>query len=175
MALGIARAIDLSHPPFADRRDDIVGAEFGARRKDQGVAGLYGQHACALRSKNKPRRDDVGCGQPRRSQLTNGRIVEAARCYHPAFVGVATGADSRGCNLKSGKCPKCQSTDVRVGPPGPGARGPMNKFAVSFWKNIVPERHICISCGYMEQYVADPADRAAIGSNWPARGGGSTA
>ena len=21
----------------------------------------------------------------------------------------------------------------------------MNKFAVSFWKNIVPERHICIS------------------------------
>ena len=51
----------------------------------------------------------------------------------------------------------------------------MNKLAVSFWKNIVPERHICISCGYMEQYVADPADRAAIGSNWPGRGGGSTA
>jgi hypothetical protein len=48
--------------------------------------------------------------------------------------------------MKSGKCPKCQSTDIRVGPPGAGARGPMNKFAVSFWKNIVPERHICMSC-----------------------------
>jgi hypothetical protein len=51
----------------------------------------------------------------------------------------------------------------------------MNKFAVSFWKNVVPERHICMSCGYMEQYVADAADRAAIGSNWPGRSGGSTA
>jgi predicted nucleic-acid-binding Zn-ribbon protein len=83
--------------------------------------------------------------------------------------------EPRGCDMKSGKCPKCQSTDVRVGPPGAGARGPMNKFAVSFWKNVVPERHICLSCGYMEQYVADPADRAAIGSNWPGGSGGSTA
>lgn len=72
--------------------------------------------------------------------------------------------------MKSGKCPKCQSTDVRVGPRS-GAWGPMNKFAVSFWKNIVPERHVCMSCGYMEQYVADAADRAALGSNWPGRRG----
>ena len=77
----------------------------------------------------------------------------------------ADGSESQtqGADMKSGKCRKCQSTDVRVGPPSAGARGPMNKFAVSFWKNIVPERHICMSCGYMEQYVADPADRAAIG------------
>ena len=74
--------------------------------------------------------------------------------------------------MKSGKCPKCQSTDVRVGPPpGTGARREMNKFAVSFWKSIVPERHICMSCGYMEQYVADPADRAAIASKWLGRSG----
>jgi hypothetical protein len=45
----------------------------------------------------------------------------------------------------------------------------MNKFAVSFWKNVVPERHICLSCGYMEQYVADPADREAVRSNWASR------
>ena len=64
--------------------------------------------------------------------------------------------------MKSGKCPKCQSTDVRVGPPGAGARGPMNKFAVSFWKNIVPERHICMSCGYMEQYVAEDVAREML-------------
>jgi hypothetical protein len=51
----------------------------------------------------------------------------------------------------------------------------MNKFRVSFWKSVVPERDICMSCGYMEQYVTDPADRAAIASNWPRRSGGSTA
>jgi hypothetical protein len=50
----------------------------------------------------------------------------------------------------------------------------MNKFAVSFWKNVVPERYICMSCGYMEQYVSNPADRAAIASSWPDRGGGTT-
>jgi hypothetical protein len=43
----------------------------------------------------------------------------------------------------------------------------MNKFAISFWKNAVAERHVCMSCGFMEQYVIDPADRAAIGSKWP--------
>jgi predicted nucleic-acid-binding Zn-ribbon protein len=68
----------------------------------------------------------------------------------------------------SGKCPKCESTDIRVGPP-PGlfGRGPMSKFAVSFLKNVVPERHVCMSCGFMEQYVADPDDRAAIAAKWP--------
>jgi hypothetical protein len=43
----------------------------------------------------------------------------------------------------------------------------MNKLSISFWKNVVPERHICLACGYMEQYVADPAARAAIGEKWP--------
>jgi hypothetical protein len=32
----------------------------------------------------------AGRFQPRFSQLTNGRIGSAARCYHPASVGVAT-------------------------------------------------------------------------------------
>lgn len=43
----------------------------------------------------------------------------------------------------------------------------MSKFAISFRKNSVPERHVCMSCGYMEQYVVDPADREAIGAKWP--------
>lgn len=69
--------------------------------------------------------------------------------------------------MKSGKCPKCQSTDIRVGPQSSVAgTGLMNKFAISYWKNAVPERHVCMSCGYMEQYVADAADRAAIAAKW---------
>lgn len=68
--------------------------------------------------------------------------------------------------MKSGRCPKCQSTDVRVSPPTAHRSGPMNKFAISFWKNTEPERHVCLSCGYMEQYVVDPAGRAAIRAKW---------
>jgi len=71
--------------------------------------------------------------------------------------------------MNSGKCPKCGSTDIRIGPPAENPGGPMNKFAVSFWKNVRPERHICMSCGSMEQYVADPDDRAAIAAKWPGR------
>jgi predicted nucleic-acid-binding Zn-ribbon protein len=71
--------------------------------------------------------------------------------------------------MKSGKCPKCQSTDIRIGPPSDGGWSPMNKFRVSFFRNVVSERHVCMSCGYMEQYVASSADRAAIAAKWPGR------
>lgn len=69
--------------------------------------------------------------------------------------------------MKSGRCPKCQSADIRVGPPKGGGMSPMNKFRISFWRNTVPERRVCMSCGYMEQYVVNLADRAAIGEQWP--------
>ena len=48
-----------------------------------------------LRSKNKPRRDAVGCGRPQPttplSANPTGGSCSAARCYHPASVGVAIG------------------------------------------------------------------------------------
>jgi predicted nucleic-acid-binding Zn-ribbon protein len=106
-------------------------------------------------------------------EVTDAFPTEQA--VNEALKGFTESQTQGGCDMKSGKCPKCQSTDVRIGPPSARARGPMNKMAVSFWRNVVPERHICMSCGYMEQYVADPADRAAIASNWPGGSGGSTA
>jgi predicted nucleic-acid-binding Zn-ribbon protein len=70
--------------------------------------------------------------------------------------------------MKSGKCPKCQSRDIRVGPASAAIRAvEMSKFSVSFWKSVAPERHVCMSCGYMEQYVAKADDRAAIAAKWP--------
>jgi len=45
----------------------------------------------------------------------------------------------------------------------------MNVFSVSFWRKVTPERHVCVSCGYMEQYVSDPVDRRAIAEKWPGR------
>jgi predicted nucleic-acid-binding Zn-ribbon protein len=69
--------------------------------------------------------------------------------------------------MKSGRCPKCRSTDVRVGPPGTTLLNDMNMFSISFWSNTTAERYVCTACGYMEQYVADPADRRKIAAKWP--------
>jgi predicted nucleic-acid-binding Zn-ribbon protein len=71
--------------------------------------------------------------------------------------------------MKSGRCPKCQSTDIRIGPTGTTRDLMMNVFSVSFWRKVTPERHVCVSCGYMEQYVSDPVDRRAIAEKWPGR------
>ena len=46
--LRVARAIDLAHPAFADRRGDFVDAETSADRESQTV-GLYGRSGSADR------------------------------------------------------------------------------------------------------------------------------
>ena len=70
--------------------------------------------------------------------------------------------------MRSGNCPKCRSTDIRVGPTRAMKLAIMNKFSISFLANAAPDRYVCVSCGHMEQYVAHPADRAAIAAKWPA-------
>lgn len=69
--------------------------------------------------------------------------------------------------MRSGRCPKCQSTDVRVGPAGAVRDWSLSRIRVSFWSGATPELHVCVSCGYVEQYVASAADRAKIASRWP--------
>ena len=69
--------------------------------------------------------------------------------------------------MRSGRCPKCQSTDIRVGPVGASRDWTLNKIRVSFWSGTTPELRVCVSCGYVEQYVASAADRAKIASSWP--------
>lgn len=69
--------------------------------------------------------------------------------------------------MRSGRCPKCQSTDIHVGPPGNLQNNLLNSFNVSFWRRVTPERHVCVACGYMEQYIADPSDRRTVAQEWP--------
>jgi len=69
--------------------------------------------------------------------------------------------------MKSGRCPKCQSTDIRTGPTGPRADMVLNAIPVSFWTSVKPELRVCVSCGYVEHYVANAADRARIAAKWP--------
>jgi hypothetical protein len=68
--------------------------------------------------------------------------------------------------MKSGRCPRRQSTDIRVGPTGT-TRDITTFFSASFWRKATPERHVCVSCRYLEQYVGDPVDRRAIAEKWP--------
>jgi hypothetical protein len=42
--------------------------------------------------------------------------------------------------MKSGRCPKCQSTDIRIGPTGGTRQVIMNTFSISFWRTATPER-----------------------------------
>ncbi len=68
--------------------------------------------------------------------------------------------------MKSGHCPKCQSTDIRVGPTRGTRLVITNVVNITFWRRTTPARYVCMSCGYMEQYVTDLADRRAIGERW---------
>lgn len=68
--------------------------------------------------------------------------------------------------MKSGRCPKCQSTDIRIGPTRGSQQMVMNTFSITWWRRTTPARYVCVSCGYMEQYVTDLVDRQAIEEKW---------
>jgi len=61
--------------------------------------------------------------------------------------------------MKSGRCPKCQSTEIRTGPTRGGRQSMTNTFNVTWFRRATPTRYVCVSCGYMEQYVNDDARR----------------
>lgn len=70
--------------------------------------------------------------------------------------------------MRSGRCPKCQSTDVRTSPADLSDGLGLNTIQVSFWRSITPELRVCVACGYVEHYVASPSDRVKIAAKWPA-------
>jgi len=59
--------------------------------------------------------------------------------------------------VKSGTCPKCSSTDVRV-------TTVVNTKLVPFVREF--NMYICTACGYFEQYVADTGKLAAVAQEW---------
>jgi len=83
-------------------------------------------------------------------------------------VATAVNDDNRlSSDMRSGRCPKCQSTDIRTGPTGSTKDALPNVIRVSFWTSITPQLRVCISCGYVEHDVARPADRATLAAKWP--------
>lgn len=60
--------------------------------------------------------------------------------------------------MKSGTCPKCSATDVRI------TRVINTELLTSAYEF---DAYLCPACGYVEHYVADPAKLAAAAATWP--------
>lgn len=70
--------------------------------------------------------------------------------------------------MKSGRCPKCGSTDVRS-KPGAGKYGHHGRIP-SGWgldAGVPVDRYVCVDCGFVETYVADEKHRRKIREKWP--------
>jgi predicted nucleic-acid-binding Zn-ribbon protein len=74
----------------------------------------------------------------------------------------------KGVSMKSGKCPKCGSSDVYVEIDMPLKGGPFgsNSIPVSFTSMAPLDNYVCVGCGYVESYVADEDQLAAIKRKW---------
>jgi predicted nucleic-acid-binding Zn-ribbon protein len=65
--------------------------------------------------------------------------------------------------MKNGLCPKCGGTDIRMGRHWACRR---DHLAVSSWGlPLEVVNYVCISCGYLENYVREP-DLATLAKKW---------
>ena len=75
--------------------------------------------------------------------------------------------------MKSGTCPKCGATDVRSGEFLEEKEGGYmgNRIPVSIaFRNAAAwlDNYVCVRCGYVESYIADPKRLREIAERWPA-------
>ena len=57
-------------------------------------------------------------------------------------------------SLKSGKCPKCASTEVYTDNEAT-KRGERMIIPVTSWRRIFLDSYICVSCGYIEEWIPE--------------------
>lgn len=71
--------------------------------------------------------------------------------------------------MKTGKCPKCGSTDVHSGSDIMLKSGPFNCNAipVSMTSVAALDNFVCAECGLVESYIADESKRKEIARKWP--------
>lgn len=70
--------------------------------------------------------------------------------------------------MKSGKCVKCGSANVRRGPkPNPWRHSSgMVPLATAWGTSVGVQQYVCVACGYVETYVARDEDREKIRRKW---------
>jgi predicted nucleic-acid-binding Zn-ribbon protein len=71
--------------------------------------------------------------------------------------------------MKRGRCPKCNSTNVRDGSGIPYKKGLYAQYAikVSFASAAALDYYVCADCGYVEGYVSSKAKLETISEQWP--------
>ena len=71
--------------------------------------------------------------------------------------------------MRSGKCAKCSSTDVRIGAQVANKGGVYgsNSIPITFWSAAALDNYVCVACGYVESYVADASKLRRIAEKWP--------
>jgi predicted nucleic-acid-binding Zn-ribbon protein len=70
--------------------------------------------------------------------------------------------------MKNGKCDKCGATTVHVLTNGfaPGGRREYMGFGGAY-TGVDIQSFLCTTCGYYENYVADPKRLAEVALKWP--------
>lgn len=74
--------------------------------------------------------------------------------------------------MKSGRCPKCGSANVRRSPKSSQWKNSSSAIPLgTAWGTTVGVQfYVCLGCGYAEQYVVKHADREKIRKKWKLSG-----
>ena len=67
--------------------------------------------------------------------------------------------------MKQQPCAKCGSKDVRTS----DRKGTHSVIPITAFRSAYLKHSVCISCGYVEAYVADPKHLKAIAEKWTSR------
>lgn len=72
--------------------------------------------------------------------------------------------------MKSGTCPKCNSTEVYV-KNGGLQQGYVVAFGFANTAHVTTDDYICLNCGYFEQYIPQAREKLEqIASRWKRAG-----
>jgi len=64
--------------------------------------------------------------------------------------------------MKQSSCPKCGGRDIRTS----SIKGEHSQIQVTRFRGAYLKHNVCVSCGYVEAYVADPKHLKRIVEKW---------
>ena len=64
--------------------------------------------------------------------------------------------------MKQSPCPKCGGKDIRTS----DIKGEHSTIPVTTFRGAYLKHNVCVTCGYVEAYVADPKQLKRIAEKW---------
>jgi predicted nucleic-acid-binding Zn-ribbon protein len=68
--------------------------------------------------------------------------------------------------MRDGICPKCGRATVHSGRDVPAKSSTGNRIPIDFQHSAPLDNYVCVSCGYVERYIAKPDDLQRIEQKW---------